>query len=371
MKDFRDFNTFEMKAILRAAPRRMPVTGSMELLPLCNMNCDMCYVRLSRREMEEKGRMRTGAEWLALGREMAKAGVLYLQLTGGEPLLHPDFKEIYLGLRKLGMILTVNTNATLIDEEWAAFFGKYKPRGMHVTLYGTDNATYERLCHYPGGFDRVTQAVRLLRQNEITVRLGFSMTPENVRDLDKLYEIAKGLDVVVQADTYMLPAVRERSLPFNRQSRLEPEAAAAAFVRSMRIEKGAEEFAGYRGRMLALVDAFVPGEKQPCAGECLAAKCSCSINWQGVMRPCVISTEPAAHAFDDGFEDAWKKVVAGFDAIRFSADCSVCRLRPLCPVCPVSTLIETGNYMDRPEYLCRYTGEIERLLRAYQEEEHE
>ena len=103
--------------------------------------------------MEAQGRMRTGQEWLTLGKEMADAGTLFLLLTGGEPLLHPDFKEIYLGLKKLGMIITINTNGTLIDKEWAAFFGENKPRRINITLYGADAATYGKLCHYPAGFD--------------------------------------------------------------------------------------------------------------------------------------------------------------------------------------------------------------------------
>ena len=44
--------TLERMLLDRAKCARTPANGSIELLPLCNMNCDMCYVRLSRREME-------------------------------------------------------------------------------------------------------------------------------------------------------------------------------------------------------------------------------------------------------------------------------------------------------------------------------
>ena len=114
----------EHTLIKRAKERKTPINGSLELLPLCNMNCDMCYVRLSREEMERQGRLRTADEWLEIGRQMKEAGVLFLLLTGGEPLLFPDFKRMYLEMRGMGFILTINTNGTLIDEEWADFFGK-------------------------------------------------------------------------------------------------------------------------------------------------------------------------------------------------------------------------------------------------------
>ena len=96
-------SSVEHTLIKRAKERKTPINGSLELLPLCNMNCDMCYVRLSREEMERKGRLCTADEWLEIGRQMKEAGVLFLLLTGGEPLLFPDFKRMYLELRKMGL----------------------------------------------------------------------------------------------------------------------------------------------------------------------------------------------------------------------------------------------------------------------------
>ena len=45
--------TNEKRILSRAAQRQNPVNGSMELLPLCNMNCEMCYIRLNKKEVED------------------------------------------------------------------------------------------------------------------------------------------------------------------------------------------------------------------------------------------------------------------------------------------------------------------------------
>ena len=100
---------------------------------------------------------------------MRDAGTLFLLLTGGEPLIYPDFRRLYLALRDMGFLITINTNGTLIDKDWAAFFGAHKPRRINITLYGADEQAYESLCHYPGGFARVTQGVRLLREQGVPV----------------------------------------------------------------------------------------------------------------------------------------------------------------------------------------------------------
>ena len=112
----------EKRLFRLSAMQHIPVNGSIEVSPLCNMNCDMCFVRLSQEAMDARGRLRTAEEWLTVAEQMRRAGVLFLLLTGGEPLLYPGFRELYLGLRKLGFILTLNTNGTLLDEDWAEFF---------------------------------------------------------------------------------------------------------------------------------------------------------------------------------------------------------------------------------------------------------
>lgn len=57
-----DKNNAERMLINKATVTRTPVNGSIELLPLCNMNCDFCYVRLARSEMERVGHMHTADE---------------------------------------------------------------------------------------------------------------------------------------------------------------------------------------------------------------------------------------------------------------------------------------------------------------------
>lgn len=357
-------STVERMILSRAEQKLVPANGSMELLPLCNMNCDMCYVRLSREEMEQRGRLRTADEWLEIGRQMKEAGVLFLLLTGGEPLLFPDFCRLYLELRKMGMILTINTNGTLIDEELAEFFGKNKPRRINITLYGTDESTYSNLCHYPGGFEKTIRGIRLLCENGVDVKVGGSLTKANAGDLDRLLDIGEELGVPVRIDTYMMPAVRERSLPYDMQARLDPEEAAKARVHALKREMGPEVFRQYARQSLERAEHPAPAEEKPGHISCMAGRCSFTINWQGEMRPCVILSEPAVSVFDTGgFEAAWKRITEETAEIVLNAKCSVCRVRHLCRTCAAGALLETGNYEGIPDYMCRYAEETLRLLK--------
>ena len=215
MYDLDNMDSMEKRLIQKAYIKQAPINGSLELLPLCNMNCDMCYVRLSKAEMEQKGRLRTKEEWISLARQMKDAGTLFLLLTGGEPLLFPEFKELYKELQNMGMILTINSNGTLINEEWADFFAKHKPRRINITLYGADDQAYGKLCHYPAGFQKTVNAIRMLRDREIDGKINGSITSKNEEDIKKILDIAKQYDAAVNLDTYMYPASRERNKPFD------------------------------------------------------------------------------------------------------------------------------------------------------------
>ena len=355
--------TVERMLLDQAKCTRTPANGSIELLPLCNMNCDMCYVRLSKKEMEAKGRLRTADEWLEVGRQMKDAGVLFLLLTGGEPFLYPDFRRLYLELRKMGMIITINTNGTLIDEDLAEFFGKYKPRRVNITLYGADEDAYTNLCHYPGGYEKTLQGIRLLRENDVDVKVSSSLAQSNKSDLDRLLDIGETLGIPVWVDTYMMPATRERDLPYNMQVRLEPEEAAREGIRAMKRVLGPELFPQYVRQSVERADHPEPAEAKPGHMSCMAGQCSFTINWQGEMRPCVILTEPAITVFEVGFEAAWKYIVEETHKILLNEKCSTCHMRHLCRTCAASALLETGSYDGVPDYMCRYAGESLRILR--------
>lgn len=363
MEPLEGATTVERMLLDQARRTRTPANGSIELLPLCNMNCDMCYVRLSREEMEAKGRLRTADEWLEIGRQMKDAGVLFLLLTGGEPFLYPDFRRLYLELRKMGMIITINTNGTLINEDLAEFFGKYKPRRVNITLYGTDEETYDKLCHYPGGYEKTLRGIRLLREQGVDVKVGGSLARANRDDLDKLLDIGEELDIPVRVDTYMIPATRERDLPYNMQSRLNPEEAARARILALKREMGPEVFPQYVCQSVERADHPEPAEAKPGHMSCMAGQCSFTINWQGEMRPCVILTEPAISVFEVGFKAAWKYIVEETHKILLNEKCSTCHMRHLCRTCAASALLETGSYDGVPDYMCRYAGESLRILR--------
>ena len=65
----------------KASRNGMPLSGTFELTPCCNMACKMCYVRKTKEEQEKIAPLRTAKEWLELGKTAREQGMLYLLLT--------------------------------------------------------------------------------------------------------------------------------------------------------------------------------------------------------------------------------------------------------------------------------------------------
>jgi len=109
-------------------------------------------------------------EICAVADQAVELGALWCLLTGGEPLLRPDFSDIYLALKKRGLLVSVFTNACLIRPEHVDLFRRYPPRDVEITMYGAGRESYERVTRAPGSFEAFQRGVRLLEQGGVRAR---------------------------------------------------------------------------------------------------------------------------------------------------------------------------------------------------------
>lgn len=340
----------------KATRNGIPLSGTFELTPVCNMNCRMCYVRMSKQQQEAIHPLRTAEEWLWLGEEAKKRGLLYLLLTGGEPFSRPDFREILSGLHKMGFIISINSNGTLIDETVVEWLRESPPTRINMTLYGASNETYERLCRNPKGFTQVTKAIRLLKEAGITVKLNASMTPYNVCDLEKIISFAKEEKLIIQATTYMFPPLRRDSSKIGQNDRFEAKEAAYYAAKIESLLNGEDDYL----RRMQTKELTLPDEPgEDCIGiegegiHCRAGKCSFWITWDGRMMPCgMLTGNDAADVFDVGFDEAWKQTMMFASGIRLPPKCAVCGLKKQCRACAAMVLTETGRFDQVPTYRC-------------------
>ena len=345
----------------KAARLGIPLSGTFELTPCCNMACKMCYVRMTKKEQEAIAPLRSAREWLELGQAAKEAGMLYLLLTGGEPFLRPDFKEIFQGLHRMGLILSINSNGTLIDEKSVEWLKETPPTRVNVTLYGASNETYARLCGNSQGYTQAVQGIHLLKEAGISVRINCSLTPHNAADLEEIYAFANREGLLVQATSYMFPPLRRDETMIGRNERFTPMETAFYSAKINVMQYGEDWFLDrvQNGGLPAL-----PSDADDCPeigaeGEgirCRAGKCSFWVTWNGAFMACgMLPAAEQVNVFELGFLEAWKQTKACAGAIRLPAKCKVCAARDTCKACAAMVYTETGNYHTVPEYRCEMT----------------
>lgn len=356
----------------RAVAQGIPLSGTFELTPLCSMACKMCYVRMSPEELAATGkRLRTADEWLALAREAKEQGMLLLLLTGGEPFLYPEFRRLYTGLRQMGFVISINSNATLITEETVAWLKENPPQRINITLYGASDATYARLCGHPTGFTQVTRAIELLRDAGISVKLNCSVTPENVCDLEDIIAYSDEHKLVLQATSYMFPPLRRDAESVGRNARFAAEECARTEVKIRRLQYGAENLREY----CKAIESHQPVDTPLCADcegeglQCRAGKSAFWVTWDGRMTPCGMVNEPAVFPFGQGFADAWQSLRAQTAALHLPPECAGCDAKHYCHTCAAMCYTETGRYDCKPQYRCDLMRAVPAACRELLEKE--
>ena len=356
----------------KASRARLPIVGSFEILPMCNLRCKMCYVRKDAADVRAAGGLKDAAWWLAMAKSAAEEGLLYPLITGGEPFLHPEFAAILQGMLDLGLQVSINTNGTMIDESMADFLNENRPTRINLTIYGASEETYGRLCGDSKAFARVQRAVDLLLERGIRLKFNASITPDNVDDLPGMITFAKSRNCPIQVATYMFPPLRRDSSLVGQNDRLSPEDAALARVRSNLLQEEPAWFAG----IAANFSRFIPLDQEPwnygsgnqIGMTCRAGLSSFWVDWQGNLLNCGMYGSVVLPTGPDTFAADWRKLVEQTAAVRYSPTCLHCANRTLCHPCIAMIQNECGSHAGRPEYMCRMNEALARYYREFARE---
>jgi molybdenum cofactor biosynthesis enzyme MoaA len=206
----------------RRLPDRFPLTCQWELTCRCNLRCLMCYTDCFNRPEPIRRELGT-QDILRIMDELAEAGTLDLCLTGGEPLVRPDFFEIYEHAVRRGFLVTVFTNGTLITEAEADRFAAWPPQRIEISWHGSTRETFERVTQGRGSYDRCLAAVRVLLERRIPLVLKTTALTVNRHDILAIKAFAASLGPVgFKLGEEIRPALDGGAGPF-RYALSEPE----------------------------------------------------------------------------------------------------------------------------------------------------
>lgn len=359
-----------VSAWLHSKGRRLgkAVSGSFELTSRCNFNCKMCYIHSAADNESCRRQELSAAQWLEIAKQAQKAGVLFILFTGGEPLLREDFPEIYTELKKMGFVISVNSNGSLIKGEIRELFRKSPPFRLNVTLYGAGEESYKELCS-ADAFPQVLENLRALKEMNISTKINCCITKYNCHEAEKILALSRELGFFMKATSYMYPQTRQKGFSAGENpGRLSADKAAQYRVLWDRLYYGEAEF---KKRALSLLSGLKTLDNECAVPEvggalrCRAGSSSFWINWQGFMSACGLIPDDSQNVLEKGFENCFQAIREKTAALRLPAVCSVCSYRNFCNICAAVAYSETGACDKKPEYVCRFSRRTAELMQDF------
>lgn len=351
----------------KASGMKIPVSGTFELSPVCNFACQMCYVRKTQKEVNAHHRpMVTLEQWLEIARDAKEKGMLFLLLTGGEPFLWPGFWELYEELIKMGFLVSINTNGSLINDEAIEKLKKLPPKRLNITLYGASDETYEALCGAKNMFRKVDETITKLKEAGIMMKINCSLTPSNVKDMEAIINYTKEKDLILEMASYMFPPIRRDADCIGENHRFTPEDYGKYQLQSYRLQYGEEQYQ----KMLNKIKEKVvppPGLDESCWDpidgkiRCRAGKAAFWVTWDGYLTPCGMMPEPKIDMYQQTFSESWDELVKISEKVSLSGVCNTCPDKELCHTCAAVAMAETGTTEGIPTYLCKTVEELQKI----------
>jgi radical SAM protein with 4Fe4S-binding SPASM domain len=357
---------------------RRPLLGHLdiELTERCNNACLHCYINRPAHDAQAAQRELAAEAWKEILHQAADLGALSVRFTGGEPLLRPDFAEIYLYARRLGMKVVLFTNARLITPELADLFARVPPlKKIEISVYGMHPESYDAIACAPGAYTQFRRGVDLLLERQIPFCVKSVLLPPNRAEIDEFEAWAAAIPDHERRPSYSVfldLRTRRDSPARNRRIaalRFSPEEGVALLARDEEV---------YR-RSTAQFAAQFLGPQGDRLFACGAGEAGC-VDSYGAYQMCMLLRHPDT-VYDLRRGTLREALTEVFPRLRetratdpaYLERCARCFLKGLCEQCPGKSWSEHGTLDTPVEYLCqvahaqaRHLGLLAEGVRAWE-----
>jgi MoaA/NifB/PqqE/SkfB family radical SAM enzyme len=165
---------------LWARDERLLLFAHFGLTRHCNLRCRFCFWG---DEVGRRGFMPREVFQKAL-EEMSQMGTFEIELTGGEPTIHPEFPEFVEIASRLRFVITVTTNGFRLSEKALAAISDGLVAEVGVSVHGARAETHDRLVGRAGAWESATRNIRRLIGEGVRVSVGFVVNKENYREIE-------------------------------------------------------------------------------------------------------------------------------------------------------------------------------------------
>lgn len=340
-------NTVDMSVLSdllfsKRADGRNPVNGSLELTARCNLTCQHCYINEPAHDRLARSKELNTEQVMRVIDEIVEEGGLYLTLTGGEVLLRPDFREIYLHARHKGLLVTIFTNATLVTTKMADFLAEYPPVAIEISIYGYTEQTYEKVTGIKGSYNKFQRGVALLHERGLNMVIKTVIMTINQHEFDDMKQFAASIGAGFGYDTAIFARLDGGKQPCGLR---------------VSAEKVLEIDQADPVNACEMVEVF---EQQKPADDDALYKCGAGLNTfhvtaYGDVAICTISKTVDYSLKQGNFGEAWNgplKEMRNRKKSEMFTRCRTCEVKQYCMICPAKAMLESGNPEFQIDFFC-------------------
>ncbi|MCJ7486917.1 MAG: radical SAM protein, partial [Candidatus Aminicenantes bacterium] len=335
---------------------RIPLRGTIDLTYRCNNNCRHCWLRLPPDPGGAAGEL-TAEEIRRLVEDARAMGCREWFVSGGEPMLRPDFPEIFDAITARSAWYTLNTNGTLITPEIARLLRR---KGTKlVALYGATAEIHDAVTRNPGSFEALRRGVAYLHEAGAGFSVQVVPMKTNISQYDAMIRLAESWSPSWRLGATWLYLSASGDPVKNaeiRAERLDP-------ARVVELDGAGPG---------ALEDAAASSCGSAAAGglyaECLAGRRDFHVDPRGGMSFCGFVKDPALRLDlrTMSFAEAWDTRLpllasAAVPTGARAGNCGSCGLRPDCKWCPVYAYLEHRDHAAKIDDLCAIARETRRV----------
>lgn len=329
----------------------------LDVTQACTERCVHCYVP------EYNPLFLPYAKCCEVMREFRDMGGLMIGFSGGECMMHPDFKRLVEFAREQDLIISVLSNLTLCDDAIIKVL-KDNQAFVQVSLYSMDAMIHDAITQRKGSWGKTKSAIERLHDADVPMRISCPTMRQNYDGYLEVLKYADSLGVPAQTDFIMMAkADHDKSNLGNRLS-LEQTKTLLEMIIGNNLPAESEYFDPKHKD-----DMKTPEERaeEPLCGAGVDKLC---LNANGNYYPCSgFQDYPVGNCFKQRLHDVWQnspqlnyiRGLRGKDIPK----CAHCENRNYCSMCLVRNFNETGDMLNVADHFCKVANLNREVVEDY------
>lgn len=339
----------------------------IELTSRCNERCVHCYIPHELKNTDIKEDL-----FYSVLRQLKEMGTLGLTLSGGEPMVHPKFKEFLRAAKETDFYVHVLTNLTMLDAETVKIMREGNACGVQVSLYSMVPQHHDAITTVSGSFEKTRDGILKLIENNIPVQINCPVMKGNKNDVADVIRWGHQHKIKVNVDYAIMAEYNHQTS--NLANRLRPEECRDVIRSIIELDEDYQDSIS-ESDINAAEQARAIDYNEPFCGVGINTACMVA---NGNVYPC-----PGWQGYICGnlYETSLKDIWMNSDAIKYLRNlkkgdmkkCSNCQNKAFCSPCLGRFANEspTGNPLEVATHFCEVAKVNREVVMEYLNKKHE